>query len=154
MGQWSRRSAPKGSSSTATPATAARVRRLALAALIAGRGVDAVTVRAAFRDPDASVARIGFALVWKHAFARAAVIYVLFAALAPAVREGLARALVAMEAARACLLVIVLYVCGDSFWTSLRVIGDLPHPLIGLCVAAGTLVLCARLRATAAEVVV
>jgi len=96
----------------------------------------------AFRDPDASVARIGVALVWKHAFARAAVIHALFSALAPVLRVEIARALVVMEGARACLLVIVLYVCGDSFWTSLRVIGDLPHPMIGLCVAAATLAAC------------
>jgi hypothetical protein len=110
----------------------------------------------AFRDPNASMARIGFALVWKHAFARAAAIYVVFIALGGELRHAIAKALVVTEAARACLLIIVLYVCGGSFWTSLRVIGDLPHPLIALCVAAVTLVVCTPrgLRAAAPQVVV
>ncbi len=110
----------------------------------------------AFRDPTASVARIGVALVFKHVLARAAVIYVVFSAIAPSLRFTVARALVVSEGARACLLVIVLYVCGGSFWTALRVIGDLPHPLVALCVAAAALVAYAPrgLRAAAPQLVV
>lgn len=99
---------------------------------------------AAFRDPNASIVRIGAALVWKHAFTRAAGIYLLFAALPPPLRMMTARGLVAAEAFRAAVLVVVLYACGDSFWTALRVIGDLPHAFIGMVVAAAALVVCAR----------
>lgn len=95
----------------------------------------------AFRDPSASLIRIGIALVTKHALARAALLYAVLSVLAPSLRGWSARGLLAAEAIRVGLLVVVLTVCGESFWTSLRVIGDLPHALIGLVVAAIAVVL-------------
>lgn len=98
----------------------------------------------AFRDPDASVRRIGLAIIWKHAFAVAAVVYALLSALPAELRVAVARGLVAAEALRAGFLAVVLSSCGDSFWTALRVIGDLPHPLVAMVVASVALVVVTR----------
>jgi hypothetical protein len=89
-----------------------------------------------FRDPNASVARIGAALVFKHAFVRMALLYAFFSPLAPSLRAPLARCLVAAEALRAGVLAVTLYACGSSFWTSLRAIGEVPHALTATVVAA------------------
>lgn len=90
----------------------------------------------AFRDRGASLARIGAALVYKHAFVRAAIVYALFEALSPSLRAWTARGLLAAETLRTALLAVMLYVCGSSFWTALRVIGDLPHAITATSVAA------------------
>jgi hypothetical protein len=86
----------------------------------------------AFRATSPSVARITAALVWKHAFAILAMVYALVSALPAEVRLPTVRGLVVSEAFRAGFLAVVLSVCGESFWTGLRVIGDLPHALIAM----------------------
>ncbi len=93
----------------------------------------------AFRDPEASVRRIGFAIIWKDAFAVSAVIYTVLSPLPSALRGAVARGLVAAEVMRAGFLAVVLSTCGDSFWTALRVIGDLPHPLVAMVVSSAAL---------------
>lgn len=90
----------------------------------------------AFRDRGASLARIGAALVYKHAFVRAAIVYAVLSALSPSLRAWTARGLLVAETLRTALLAVMLYVCGGSFWTALRVIGDLPHAITAASVAA------------------
>jgi hypothetical protein len=90
----------------------------------------------AFRQPGVSLVRIGAALAYKHGFARAALVFAVLSALPPRHRSLAARGLFAAEAIRAAVLTVMLYACGSSFWTSLRVIGDLPHALAAVVVAA------------------
>lgn len=100
----------------------------------------------AFRDRNASVARIGLALIWKHALAVAAVTYAALQPLPTRSRTAIAQGLVATQAMRAGFLAVVLSTCGESFWTALRVIGDLPYPLVAMVVSAAALVVVAVSR--------
>jgi hypothetical protein len=90
----------------------------------------------AFRQPGVSPARVGAALAHKHAFARIALIYAALSALPGAHRAWALRGLFAAEIMRAATLVVVLYVGRDSFWTSLRAVGELPHALLAVVALA------------------
>ena len=90
----------------------------------------------AFREAGVSPLRIGVALVYKHAFARAAVLYAVLPALSPAYRRWAAQGLLLAELLRAATLVAMLYFCRHSFWTVLRVLGDIPHAMLAVVVAA------------------
>ena len=90
----------------------------------------------AFRERGVSLFRIGAALSFKHCLARGAV---LFAVMAPLPREHriwAARGLLATELFRVAALITTLHVCRGSFWTAFRVIGDAPHALAAVVVAA------------------
>ena len=89
--------------------------------------------------------RIGAALIYKHGLARAAVLAAVLAPLGPRLRVEAARGLFLAELARAAMLATLLYVCRDSYWTALRAVGDVPHALVAVIVAAA-----AYLAATAA----
>jgi hypothetical protein len=93
----------------------------------------------AFREPGVSMLRIGAAIAWKHELARAAVLFAVLSALPGAHRVLVARGLLAAEAVRAAVLAVVLYAGRDSFWTGMRAIGDTPHALASVVVAAGAL---------------
>jgi hypothetical protein len=90
----------------------------------------------AFRDEGVSPARVGAALAHKHAFARIALIYAVASALPAAHRAWALRGLFAAEIMRAATLALVLYVGRDSFWTSLRAVGELPHALLAVIALA------------------
>lgn len=90
----------------------------------------------AFRDRDVSIARVGLSLGYKHLLARGAVVFAVLAALPPAYRSPAVRGLLVAEVARAAALITMLYICGGSFWTAMRVIGDIPHALAAVVVAA------------------
>lgn len=90
----------------------------------------------AFREPGVSMARIGAALVFKHGLARGAVIYAVLSPLPRAHRAWAALGLLVVDLMRAAALFVTLYLCRESFWTSLRVIGDMPHALTAILVAA------------------
>lgn len=93
----------------------------------------------AFSDPNVSMARVGIALGFKHAVARGLLIYAFLLPFSRHLRETLLRALLAAELLRAGVLLVYLYVCSDSFWTSLYVISDVPHALLAAVVAAAGL---------------
>lgn len=99
----------------------------------------------AFRQENVSIVRIGAALIYKHGLARAAVLAAVLAPLGPRLRVEAARGLFLAELARAAMLATLLYVCRDSYWTALRAVGDVPHALVAVIVAAA-----AYLAATAA----
>jgi len=103
----------------------------------------------AFRDPKASVLRIGLALLWKHGFAVAAVLHAMVLPWSQSLRRHVVRGLVAAELLRAGFLAVILSMCADSFWTALRVIGDIPHALIASVVTATVLALLPRGRTDA-----
>jgi hypothetical protein len=106
----------------------------------------------AFRDPNVSMLRIGVAISYKHLLPRAAIVFVILAALPAAYRLWTIRALFVAEAVRASALATMLYVSRHSFWTSMRVMGDTPHALIAVLVAAiGYLIVCARSESTQSE---
>ena len=89
------------------------------------------------RDPNVSMGRIGLAIVYKMIIPRAAVVFLILAALSPLYRLWTIRALFVAEAIRAASLATMLYVSRHSFWTAMRVMGDIPHALIAVLVAAG-----------------
>jgi hypothetical protein len=106
----------------------------------------------AFREQGVGMWRIGTAIVYKHSFARAAVLLAVLSALHGSTRTWTARALLVTETLRLATLATTLYVCRDSFWTSLRAIGDVPHALAAVTVASAALVVvCGASRTGARE---
>jgi hypothetical protein len=89
-----------------------------------------------FREPGVSIARIAAGLVYKHGFAWAAVALAVLAPLSAHARRSVVRVLLVASLVRVAALTTLLYACRDSFWTSLRVIGDLPHALLAAVLAA------------------
>lgn len=90
----------------------------------------------AFRQPGVSLLRIGAAISYKHAFARGAVLFAVLLPMRPRYRSWIVRGLVAVELCRVATLTTMLYVCRGSFWTSLRVMADVPHALGAVVVAS------------------
>ena len=84
----------------------------------------------AFGDPHVSEGVIGVALCLKYLLADALVMVVLITPLAPRLRVTMVRALVVAQVFRSAMLMCLLYFCGGSFWTALRVMGDLPFALL------------------------
>jgi len=96
----------------------------------------------AFAAPDVSATLVGVALAYKYALA----LLVLHLALSlrfPFVNQAqLAAALIACFVARALSLSLMFFFCGNSYWTALRVLGDLPTALamaLGAVFALGIL---------------
>lgn len=98
----------------------------------------------AFRQPDTSLFRVALALFTKYAVARGAVIFAVLAPLAAGWRPWVVRGLLAAELVRSATLATMLFVSRWSFWTSLRLIGDIPHALVAVVVAAIALALVSR----------
>jgi hypothetical protein len=95
----------------------------------------------AFRQADVSIERIAGALIFKHALARAAILFAVLAPLAGHVRDWALRGLFIVEVGRAATLVTMLYACRTSYWTPFRMVGDVPHTLLAVLVAAVGLVI-------------
>jgi hypothetical protein len=83
----------------------------------------------AFRDPFVSPWLIGTALVAKYALAAFLVGFCLSSSLDPAQRSIVCRGLSLCFIARTLALAAMFFVAGNSFWTALRVLGDLPSAL-------------------------
>jgi hypothetical protein len=106
-----------------------------------------------FGGENVSLWRIGSAIVFKHSFARAAVVFVVLVALPLAYRRQAAQGLLLAELGRTVALMAMLLFCRRSFWTSLRTMSDLPHALMAVMVAAiaCAVVLGPRVRAGAQQ---
>jgi hypothetical protein len=89
-----------------------------------------------FRDPDVTLHRIVFALIYKYTLARAFLLFGLLAPLTHAIRLRALAALVAVYALRATVLVASLEAARHSFWTPIWVTSELPHVLLPLVLAA------------------
>lgn len=92
----------------------------------------------AFHDPLVSPWVVGAALVAKYAFAAFLVGFCLAGSLDAERRTLLCRALSLCFVARAVALAAMFFVAGGSYWTALRVLGDLPA---ALAMGLGTIVL-------------
>jgi hypothetical protein len=89
-----------------------------------------------FGDDGVSLLRIGSAITYKHSFARGCIVAMVLIGLPAAYRRRTAYGLLLVELSRTVVLMAMLLFCRKSFWTSLRVMGDLPHALMGVGVAA------------------
>lgn len=89
-----------------------------------------------FGDPHVPAWVVGFALGFKYV---APALLLLVALLEPLPRKVVDRVLVGLFlafAVRGAALTGMLFVCGDSFWTGLRVLGDWPFAMLGMAVLA------------------
>jgi len=93
---------------------------------------------AAFGDPVVSAWIIGVALGYKYVLAATLVLSALSGPLEAHLRAELIPALAITFVARSGILLLLLFICGSSFWTGLRVLGDIPFAVLG---AAATLLL-------------
>jgi hypothetical protein len=99
-------------------------------------GLDQTT--AVFGDPATPYWVAGTALIGKYALATLLVLGAALSRLEGEARESLLSALVVVYAVRTLTLLVMLVVCGGSFWTAQRVIGDLPFALLGTVTIAIT----------------
>jgi hypothetical protein len=90
---------------------------------------------ATFGDAATPAWVVGSALVFKFVLAELLVLGTLGSALAALTRARLFAALVVAHAARAVLLLAILLICSKSYWTTLRVVGDLPFALTAMFAA-------------------
>lgn len=97
----------------------------------------------AFGAKDVSLTWLTCAVIWKSFIAQVLLGLSLLAPLGARPASALARGFAVIGAARAVALLGMLQLSNGSFWTSLRVIGDLPYTVIFL-VAAGGAWLCHR----------
>ncbi len=100
-----------------------------------------------FREAGAPMWRLVSAVCFKHALAVTGLVFAVLTPLRKTSRVSVARGLVIAEAARAAVLTAHLLICRGSFWTSLHALGDLPHALLALVVAAGAWWVVARANA-------
>jgi hypothetical protein len=92
----------------------------------------------------AGYVRIGSALATKYFVGWALVLYAVLDALPGGYRDPVARALCVTQLARSVALLAMLFVCRRSFWSSFRVLGDLPHAYLAVVAAAAACVWVAR----------
>jgi hypothetical protein len=92
---------------------------------------------AAFDDAETPVWTITAGIAWKHISVMILLAATAIAPLTRAMRDRVVALLLGAFALRGATLLLMLLVCRTSYWTMLRVIGDLPHALMGLVVAAG-----------------
>jgi Type I phosphodiesterase / nucleotide pyrophosphatase len=85
---------------------------------------------AGFGDPHVSAWVVGTALGLKYALAAMLVVAAFGSALGPAASEGVLAAAFLVFLARGAVLAAMFLLSGQSFWTGLRVMGDLPFALI------------------------
>jgi len=81
---------------------------------------------AAFNDPSISAYVVGIALVYKYALGAWLVAYALSARLSAEVERRVLIGLSLCMLLRAVALCAMFFIAGNSFWTALRVLGDLP----------------------------
>jgi hypothetical protein len=91
---------------------------------------------AGFGDPHVGAWVVGAALVYKYVLAELLVLGALGSLLAFGTRERLFRAVAVAYVARSGMLFVMFLVCSESFWTTLRVAGDLPFALTGALASA------------------
>jgi hypothetical protein len=91
-----------------------------------------------FRDPHVPAWLVGTAIGYKYVIAELLVMAVIAGAMAGPARERFLAGLTVTYVARNAALLAMLFVCGSSFWTALRVLGDLPFGLTGAAAAALT----------------
>jgi hypothetical protein len=89
-------------------------------------------------------------VIWKTFITQTLLGLSVLAAFGPRLASLLARGFAVMGAARAVALLGMLQLANGSFWTSLRVIGDLPYTVIFL-VAGGAAWLCHHQLQASAE---
>jgi hypothetical protein len=99
-------------------------------------GLDQTT--AVFGDPATPYWVAGTALIAKYALATLLVVGAALSKLESEARESVLSALVVLYAVRTLALLVMLVVCGGSFWTAQRVIGDLPFAALGTVTIAAT----------------
>lgn len=92
----------------------------------------------AFGDKAAPVAWVGFCIVWKNLLAQTAVGLALLSGFSRVSASRLARGFAVIGAARAAVLLAMMLAAQGSFWTSMRVIGELPYTMIAV-VSAGAI---------------
>jgi hypothetical protein len=88
-----------------------------------------------FGDAGVSLFRIGSAITYKHVFAQAALLLVFLLPLSRAYQAATVRGLLIVGFGRMVTLLAMLFVCRRSFWTALRVMGDVPHAFMAVAVA-------------------
>jgi len=89
-----------------------------------------------FGDPAVSARWIGFCVIWKNLIAFTLLGALFLASFEPLVASRLARGFAVIFACRAALLLAMMQFAQGSFWTSMRVIGELPYGMM-FFVAAG-----------------
>ena len=89
-----------------------------------------------FGDKAVSAGWITFCIIWKNLLVFTLLGALLLASLEPSLASKLARGFAVIFAGRAALLLAMMQCAQGSFWTSMRVIGDLPYTMM-LFVAAG-----------------
>jgi hypothetical protein len=92
---------------------------------------------AGFRDPHVPAVVVGVALGYKYLLGALLLIGTIVPRLDRSPRQTLLGDLVVTFSARTVVLLLMLFTCGTSFWTALRVVGDLPFPLIAALAAGG-----------------
>jgi hypothetical protein len=90
----------------------------------------------AFGDKAVSASWIMFCIIWKNLLVFTLLGALLLSSLEARLASRLARAIAVIFACRAALLLAMMQCAQGSFWTSMRVIGDLPYTMM-LFVAAG-----------------
>jgi hypothetical protein len=106
---------------------------------------------AGFRDAHVPAVVVGLALGYKYLLGALLLLGTIVPRLDRSPRQALLGALVVTFSARTVVLLLMLFSCGTSFWTALRVVGDLPFPLIAAVAAAGAWAIDASRKPTAAE---
>lgn len=86
----------------------------------------------AFDDQHVPLWVVGTALSWKYILAEIIVVTAFLARLDLHSQRRILPALILTYLARVLALLLQLFFCGSSYWTALRVIGDLPFSLTGL----------------------
>lgn len=88
-----------------------------------------------FGDPHVPAWWIGVALGWKYVSVGLLALLLFCRRLEPEARERLLAGLAVAFMARSAVLMAMLFVAGDSYWTGFRVLGDLPFGLLGVAIA-------------------
>jgi len=89
-----------------------------------------------FRDPNVPAWWVGTAITYKYLAGELLVLAAMLGRFSGADRERFLKGLVVTYLGRTAMLTGMLFVCGGSFWTALRVLGDMPFALIGAFAAA------------------
>ena len=92
-----------------------------------------------FGDVNVPAALVGVILGYKYALAAALLLLAVLGPLAPAEAKATLSYLFAVFLLRATALLGMLFVAGGSYWTGLRVLGELPFALLFAAVVLGCL---------------
>jgi hypothetical protein len=89
----------------------------------------------AFGETAAPTAWVGFCIVWKNLLAQTMVGVALLSGFPVRSASRLTRGFAVIGAGRAAVLLGMMLAAQGSFWTSMRVIGELPYTMIGVASA-------------------